>query len=79
MLKRANTGIEYHCEFFPNHFPDWQWFSLAKNKFGNIVAGVLLQKDSNSVLPRFIHHIPCTFGYFVRRIPQKQGLFTATR
>jgi hypothetical protein len=51
MLKRFGKGSEYHCVIAPNSYSIKEsWISLAKNKYGADVAGILSESDPNRYL-----------------------------
>lgn len=45
ILKKAVAKAEFHCTLQPSDSQQKNWFPLAKNKFGETIAGILLYDD----------------------------------
>ncbi len=54
LLAKAATGAEYRCTIEPAYDNREHWIPLAKNKFGDCVAGLLVHDDP----PRYLLLLP---------------------
>lgn len=50
IFSRAQEGAEYHCTLSPAYHQRDYWIPLAKNKYGEDVAGILLYKNSKGCI-----------------------------
>jgi len=54
LLSRGARDAQYRCTIAPQYSEKKNWHSLATDKFGNCIAGILLQDDP----PRFLLMLP---------------------